>query len=194
VGVCSHTVVCRSHNRRIALAAMRHGQAPTMIRTATISDDGLYRYRLGRRWASGPLMVWAMLNPSTADADVDDPTIRRCMGFANRERFGGIEVINLYALRATKPEHLLDHPDPEGPDNVRHWSEVLLDLKVCKAVAAWGAGAGMKGLPTPKYPSRWGWLGSGWQCLGQTKGSYPRHPLYVKADTYFELFRGASQR
>jgi hypothetical protein len=66
-------------------------------------------------------MAWVMLNPSTADAEVDDPTIRRCMSFAKREGYDGIEVLNLYGLRATKPKHLLDHPDPEGPQNLRHW-------------------------------------------------------------------------
>jgi len=84
---------------------------------AIVSDDGLYRYRLWRRWdAECPTMVWIMLNPSTADAEVDDPTIRRCIGFARREHCGGIEVVNLYALRATNPAA---HPTPEGPENAK---------------------------------------------------------------------------
>lgn len=77
------------------------------LRGAVISDDGRYRYRLWRTWAPElPRMAWIMLNPSTADAEVDDPTIRRCVGFAKREGCGGIEVVNLYAYRSTDPSVL----------------------------------------------------------------------------------------
>ena len=161
----------------------------TMVRTATISDDGLYRYRLGRYWGPGEVMVWAMLNPSTADSEVDDPTIRRCMGFARREGYDGIEVINLYALRATKPKHLLDHPDPEGPENTEHWTDVLSNHKVGMGVAAWGAHVGMGHLPASHAADYWR-CGASWRCLGATKGGYPRHPLYVKGDAELQMFRG----
>ena len=160
-------------------------------RTAVISDDGLYRYRLGRRWGPGEIMVWAMLNPSTADANVDDPTIRRCMGFARREGYDGIEVINLYALRATKPTHLLDHPDPEGPKNKHHWTEVLTDHKVGMVMAGWGAHAGMGHLPASRAADFWRSAGC-WRCVGWTKDGYPRHPLYVKGDAEIERFVGAT--
>jgi hypothetical protein len=84
-------------------------------RGCVLSPDGLYRYLLWRTWnPKANTMVWLMLNPSTADAMNDDPTIRRCIGFAQREGCGSIQVLNLYALRATKPKHLFDHPDPEG--------------------------------------------------------------------------------
>ena len=155
--------------------------------SAVISSDGLYRYRLGRYWGPGKVMAWAMLNPSTADADVDDPTIRRCMGFARREGFDGIEVINLYGLRATKPKHLLDHPDPEGPDNLENWTDVLHDHRIGMVVAAWGAHAGMGHLPASHAANRWGY-GVRWMCLGTTNDGYPRHPLYVKGDTELSRF------
>ena len=74
--------------------------------SAVLSECGLYRYRLDRRWADGPTCGFIMLNPSTADAEVDDPTIRRCIGFAKREACGALIVVNIYPLRATKPADL----------------------------------------------------------------------------------------
>lgn len=154
---------------------------------AVVSGDGLYRYRLWRYWGDGERMAWIMRNPSTADATLDDPTIRRCTSFARREGYDGIEVLNLYALRCTKPKHLLDHPDPEGPDNQRHWDEVLSDHNIGMVVAAWGAAR-------PKHcpPSTAGrlWFTGGWYCLGKTADGYPRHPLYVSGDREFEALHG----
>jgi hypothetical protein len=161
---------------------------------AVISDDGLYRYWLGRRWDERPLMAFVMLNPSTADADIDDPTIRRCMGFARREECGGIMVVNLYALRATKPIHLLDHPEPEGPLNEYAWECALRDAPerpIAYTVAAWGANCHLPGLPA----SRAFWSTSrSWRCLGLTKGGDPRHPLYVRADQPLETLRGEGEQ
>lgn len=149
-------------------------------KAAEISEDGLYRYRLTRKWTSNPVMVWIMLNPSTADADVDDPTIRRCISFAQREGCGGIEVINLYGLRATQPKHLLDAVDPEGPENIETWNRVLMNHRG-PVVAAYGASV-PRGIASSR--AAWAWIHApGWQCLGHTKDCYPRHPLYVKGDT-----------
>lgn len=81
-------------------------------RGAVLSSDGRYRYSLYRRWdRTLPMACFVMLNPSIADADVDDPTIRKCMGFATRWGAGGIRVVNLYPWRATKPRDL-----PAGPE------------------------------------------------------------------------------
>lgn len=71
--------------------------------SATISECGRYRYRLTRRFADGPCATFVMLNPSTADETIDDPTIRRCRNFAIREGCGGLVVVNLFAYRATDP-------------------------------------------------------------------------------------------
>lgn len=77
------------------------------LRDAKLSADGLYRYRLGRTWCPSERgVVWVMLNPSTADAHFDDPTIRRCVGFARSWGMGWITVVNLYAFRATYPQEL----------------------------------------------------------------------------------------
>ena len=146
---------------------------------AVLSDDGLYRYQLWRTWdpVNPKRMLFVMLNPSTADAERDDPTIRRCIGFAKREGCGSLEVVNLYALRATKPAHLLDHPDPEGPDNYHHWELALGRADI--VVAAWGASI-PRWLPISSAANR-GWRHD-WYCLGITKDGCPRHPLFVPAD------------
>lgn len=145
---------------------------------AILSGDDRYRYRLWRSWGDGERMAWVMLNPSTADAAVDDPTIRRCISFAKREGYDGIEVINLYALRATDPKELIVADDPEGPDNEKHWEEVLHDHSIGMVVAAWGAG--LKAQIPSRALSLWS-LG-GWYCLGKTKSGEPRHPLYIRGD------------
>ena len=85
---------------------------------AVISRCSQYRYDLWRIWdRDSPIMVFVMLNPSTADAGADDPTLRRCIGFARRHGFGGIRVRNVFALRATDSGELSQHPDPCGPLN-----------------------------------------------------------------------------
>ncbi len=150
-------------------------------RGAILSDDGVYRYCLWRQWADGPILTFIMLNPSTADAEKDDPTIRRCIGFAQRERCGRLEVVNLFALRATKPRNLLSHPNPEGMGN---WNHVMRSVMISEiAVAAWGGSCPTQGgVPLLSFtrdnlPTRALW------CLGRTQSGEPRHPLYVKGDT-----------
>jgi hypothetical protein len=133
-------------------------------------------------------MVWVMLNPSTADAFVDDPTIRRCMGFAKREGFEAIDVINLFALRTTKPKHLLDHPHPEGPDNAHQWRNTLTSPTLF-VVAAWGAYAKKVGFgwQNPTYYEFVNRQHNGnFKCLGVTSDGSPRHPLYLPGDKEFE--------
>lgn len=152
-----------------------------MQRTATISDDGVYRYTLGRVWGdSGRHALFVMLNPSTADAQVDDPTIRRCIGFAQREGCDGLVVVNLYALRATKPDDLWRCDDPVGPDNNR---QIMAELATAQqnnapVVAAWGAHGkphrvyAVKQMPGMEHA----------HALSFTKSGAPGHPLYIRAD------------
>lgn len=96
-----------------------------IVTSASISGD--YRYRLGRAWAGGPTCTFIMLNPSTADADQDDPTIRRCVGFAKALGCGALEVVNLYAYRATNPRDLLRQDERVGPENDYWLREAQLD-------------------------------------------------------------------
>ena len=112
-------------------------RATGVVYDAVLSEDRRYRYCLSRSWGRGERMAWIMLNPSTADADVDDPTIRRCRSFAKAWGYGGLEVVNLFAYRATNPAALRLHGEAAiGPDN---------DAVIVKAtftagiiIAAWG--------------------------------------------------------
>lgn len=117
-----------------------------MKRDALISDCGKYRYWLTRAWDDErPTCAFVMLNPSTADADIDDPTIRKCIGFAQRLGFGGIVVVNLYSYRATKPTALRG-VERCGPE---HYRWIDLKLRTCPTViCAWGANA--RGFSEPK--------------------------------------------
>lgn len=150
---------------------------------AEFSKCGTYRYVLKReipcllRWVKPVLFI--MLNPSTADEVNNDPTIRRCISFANREHCTDLTVVNIFALRATDPRELKRHKDPVGPKNdERIDSMIFRHLNYGIVVAAWGA--------HPMARERGQQLinkyGEHILCLGTTKQGSPRHPLYVKSD------------
>lgn len=109
-----------------------------MVRGAKLSDDRLYRYGLWRKWDDRPKVMFIGLNPSTADEVEDDPTIRRCIGFANSWGYGGIVVANLFGFRATDPTALQKATDPIGPEN-DEWLYRLAD-EAALVVGAWGNG------------------------------------------------------
>ena len=118
----------------------------TTNRGAVISRCGQYRYRLWRHWEEGgPRAVFIMLNPSTADAEQDDPTIRKCIGFAKRLGYTGIEVVNLYAFRATYPSVLKAAGYPKGPDNDGH----ILTAATAGGIVICAWGANTRGLTRP---------------------------------------------
>lgn len=146
-----------------------------VLKTASLSGDGVYRYTLGRHWEEARPLVWVMLNPSTADATVDDPTIRRCIGFAQAWGYSGIHVVNLFALRSKDPSDLLRHPDPVGPENLEHVEAALAWAPF--VIAAWGA---FDKLHSPVEDMVRAHRGA--MCLGHTKKGAPKHPLYIKAD------------
>ncbi len=152
-----------------------------MLRGAVISPCGLYRYRLTRQWGNGEQTVaFVMLNPSTADADTDDPTLRRCIGFAKAWGFGSLRVVNLFAYRATDPRQMRKAADPVGRDNPMHLDEALRDCQ--RIVAAWGN----DGLYRDRgdmftfsfYKARRDDL----LCFGTTNLGQPKHPLYLPAN------------
>lgn len=117
-----------------------------MIKSAVISEDGKFRYRLGREWdATLPSLAFIALNPSTADAQFDDATVRKCIGFGERLGFGSISIVNLFAFRATKPADLRAAGYQDGPDNVEHIRAVVSQSE--HIVCAWGANA--RGLAQP---------------------------------------------
>jgi len=132
-----------------------------------------------------------MLNPSTADGDADDPTIRRCVDFAQRWGFGGIVVVNMFALRSTDPQQLLTHPDPVGRDNTKVLLSVLCADEVGPVVAAWGANPAASGDQALVLRRLLEAVQVFPQCLGVTKEGHPRHPLYVPATTALQPFQEA---
>lgn len=145
-----------------------------MQRSAVISPCGRYRYALWRRWRDDRpgICMFVMLNPSTADATIDDPTIRRCITFAHSWGYGAIYVLNLFAFRATDPRELLRTADPIGPDNhiyLKCWG-MSADIRI----AAWGAHGGLLYqnevvrdiIPRLHY-------------LKLNKDGLPAHPLYL---------------
>lgn len=153
-------------------------------RTARLSADGLYRYSLVRRWATdGPPAQFVMLNPSTADAELDDPTIRRCVGFARALGCAGIVVVNLYAYRATKPADLWRAEDPVGPQADEFLAIVARRAVVEGAplVAAWGANAKPERVAQALEVLEERGAGRLLTALGTTKAGQPRHPLYLPA-------------
>lgn len=145
-----------------------------------------YRYWLGRDWGSiafGDYVLWVMLNPSTADAEKDDPTIRKCIGFTRRFGYQRLVVVNLFAFRATDPRELADQEllagDIVGPRNDEFITE--LGLRAAVIVCAWGAFEGVDVAARaravdpllPRYSDRVPC------CLGYSKAGAPRHPLMM---------------
>lgn len=156
------------------------GRLPVGDRAAVISDCGRYRYTLERRLGDGPAVLFLMLNPSTADADVDDNTIRRCIGFARRWGYGTLLVGNLYAYRATQPEELDTVDDPIGPENDRHLWELVERADLI--VAAWGSKPARGRFKHRERAVLHGPLFErDVQALRITKDGHPGHPLYVPA-------------
>lgn len=158
-----------------------------MTASATFSEDRMYRFTLRRVWdESLPTFVVIGLNPSTADETIDDPTIRRCIGFAKRENCGSLLMLNLFAFRATDPKDMRSAKDPFGNNNL----EVIIE-ETSKAyasggtiVCAWGNhgeyrthGHQVAGcLKVPAF------------CFGKTKSYQPKHPLYLKSDAPLERY------
>lgn len=145
---------------------------------ASLSACGTYRYRLIRHWdSSKPPMTFVMLNPSTADADLDDPTIRRCVSFAMREGFGGIVVVNLYAFRATRPSDLPKDDARTGPENERYLYDAIIEANGRPIICAWGTkGDGSLFVDWAKGH------GANLMALDITKNGFPKHPLYIAGD------------
>lgn len=161
--------------------------------TARFSDCRCYRYSLTRRFGDGPTVAFIGLNPSTADEHADDPTIRRCVGFAKRWGYGELVMLNLYPLRSTDPRGLWADPLPAGElirGNGPGFDENLYAilravLGAQRVVCAWGANPG----PDPERPAfitKYLQVARSWAptvALALTKHGQPRHPLYVPGAT-----------
>lgn len=152
--------------------------------------DGEYRYLL---WRTIPhqgqsRLLWIMLNPSTADAAQDDPTVRKVLGFSRRWGYGQVRIVNLFGLRSTSPALLKTHPDPVGKRNDDFIAEAA--TLAHGIVYAWGGNAdpqnslararavavrGLVSMYAISNAPKW--------CLGFTKGNQPKHPLMLGYDT-----------
>ena len=156
---------------------------------ATFSPCKKYRYRLWRHWenAGKPMITWILLNPSTADEIVNDPTVERCERRARQMGYGGMELVNIFAFRSTDPVIMKQQEDPIGPDNDRAIIEAaqLSGLVVC----AWGThGAHLeRGKKVAALLRHNGIL---LHCLTETASGHPGHPLYVGYDVLPKPFGG----
>jgi len=151
---------------------------------ANFSPCGKYRYSLLRRWDmfDERKLIFIGLNPSTANETTNDPTIRRCIGFAKTFGFGGMVMLNLFGFVSAYPSVMIAQDDPVGPDTDRIIKS--FDIPGNKFVACWGhwkfkdrAVAVMNLIEQPIY------------CLGLTNDGDPRHPLYLRKDCQLEEFR-----
>ena len=156
-----------------------------MQNPCTFSPDRRHRYSLDHllpepapepRRAS--LVMWIGLNPSTADENQLDPTLRRIAAFSRREGFGGFVMTNLFAFRATRPADMMAARDPVGPDNDRILARTARRCEL--VVAAWGAHGDFE---NRAERVRRLLRGARVVHLGCTQGGHPRHPLYVRGTT-----------
>jgi hypothetical protein len=160
-------------------------------RGVEVSDCGAYRYRLWRAWdAALPTLAFVMLNPSTADHVVDDPTIRRCVAHAVAGSFGRLEVVNLFPLRATHPRTLFAHPDPLGPRGLADASIADAVARADAVICAWGAhpAARPRAAEVAHRLLQFNDSRAKLFSLGLNRDGSPRHPLYVAAKVRRELF------
>ncbi len=151
-----------------------------MLTSATFDTTGLYRYSLGRCWhPPGPEDAFVMLNPSTADAARDDPTLRACIQFAQRWEYGSLRVVNLFGYRTPHPAELRTVDDPVGSENDDYLIEAV--EKAQRVVLAWGNWGDLRErdctvltlLKTHHAKL---------SCLQLNRSGQPRHPLYVRRD------------
>ena len=148
-----------------------------MIRSAGFSECGRSRYGLSREWNDAlPAVNFVMLNPSTADADTDDPTIRKCVGFAKRLGFGKLIVTNLFSFRATDPADLRRAGYPVDPRG--NLAVTVAAFQADTVICAWGANA--RGLDRPAEVLKLiREAGAKPMALAYTHDGIPRHPLYL---------------
>jgi len=152
-----------------------------IVKQATIIDN--YRYTLSRIWNQlDDMVTFIMLNPSTADAFYDDPTVRRCIGFAQNWGYGGLHIVNLFAWRTPFPDDLSCHLvlDPVGPRNNYYIKKTV--FKSHLVIAAWGSRHTFYPNRANKVISMINKQGKIVCYLKKNKDGSPGHPLYLKKD------------
>ena len=161
----------------------------TIIKDATLSDCETYRYTLSRIWdLSKPQVMFIMLNPSTADALKDDPTIKRCIAFAKSWGYGGINVGNLFAYRSRFPIELFHTLDPVGKENIKFLKDMALKSEII--VCAWGNGSLVEKLKKKLWPEYFPLKGlyKPLHYLELCNDGTPKHPLYLKSNLKPQTF------
>ncbi len=158
-------------------------QMAEVLKSAKLSDCGKYRFSLSRTWDEKlPKVAFVGLNPSTADAEKDDPTIRKCVGFARRLGFGGIVMLNLYTYRATKPADLWKAQKAgvavigEGAPAVRSRA-----AQCEMVIGCWGKHGIKRQQDFMEY------FGRPIFCLGKNSDGTPCHPLMLSYTTKLEI-------
>ena len=151
-------------------------------KTANFSSCRKYRYSLSRIWdKKKKCVLFIGLNPSTADEEADDPTVRRCFNYAKKWGYGGFIMVNLFAYRTTFPSNLKKVKYPVGKDNDKYI--MTLSKKADITVAAWGNN-GILYSRDKKILS----LLPNLMCLKVNKSGQPAHPLYLKKDLKLTKF------
>lgn len=159
---------------------------------ATISPCGLYRYSLERWWGEGPRLLVVMLNPSKADATINDPTIGRIVGFAEREKMAGATVCNIFAYRATDPADMARARDPIGPEN-DDYLKAMADHAAgagLPILCAWGAHK-MAKARSRDVAAMMRARGARLVCLATSQSGAPVHPLYQRREAPFLEYQEA---
>ena len=142
-----------------------------------------YRYFLRRVWsAGGRFIVWIALNPSTADHEKNDPTVTRMCNFSKKWGYDGLKLLNIFALRSTDPRELKNTVDPIGPDNDA-WIKRVARVDGQDVVCAWGVHGAYKHRGADVMNDLLLASRANVSVLGWTKDGWPRHPLYLSADT-----------
>lgn len=157
----------------------------SMQMSAAIGGPGnCFRYELRRIWNDQlPLLVVCMLNPSTADAERNDPTILTLIHFAKLWGYGGLLIVNFYAYRASRPQDMPCDRDPTGPDNAEYWTAALryASKNGGRALAAWGACSSLNPFAIRAKARGFCREASIWNvelvCLGVTADGSPKHPM-----------------
>jgi hypothetical protein len=159
---------------------MKAQQQLSPLNEAVFDKTKKYRYLLTRHLSEQKsVCTFIMLNPSTADATSNDPTVARCIQFSKKWGYGKLNVLNIFAYRSTDPSHLYTLEDPVGPDNNKFIEETVSQSDL--VIAAWGVHAALNkrgeevgGIVSTKRDLH---------CLSVTKDGYPGHPLYLKKDS-----------
>lgn len=161
---------------------------PEVHSEAIFSPCMKYRYVLSRTWGSGNGdCIFVMLNPSTADAVQDDPTVVKCRHYADAWGFGKLVVLNLFAWRSTDPKILPSLQDPVGPENDLHYEKILESAVNPQVICAWGNDGMLRNRGTAVSERLR--CSRDLYCLKRNDDGSPAHPLYLNSSLRPIIFK-----